>query len=170
MDFATKLKEMRTLNGLTQQELADKLDVSTSIIGDVERGARGISTNVALRLSKYFNTDVDYWLKEDDNNTNNRKFAIQPTTQQKNNLEELNKLIDAMLDCGDINKDNVRTLDKDTANMLFRTLVIDIEQKLFDKEQEKINVERKRRMDYCRQQLDEYRQKQEQKQEQELVE
>lgn len=48
--------------GLTQQQLADGLGISYQRVNELINGKRGITTSTALRLAKYFNTSVDFWL------------------------------------------------------------------------------------------------------------
>ena len=65
MSFAIKLKKARQERNLTQKELAEKIEVATGVIGDIERGSRNPSQNVAIKLSNFFNTDISYWTQED---------------------------------------------------------------------------------------------------------
>lgn len=48
--------------GLTQAELARALHVGAGRIGDIVRGRRPVTPDIALRLSRYFGTSAEYWI------------------------------------------------------------------------------------------------------------
>ena len=59
--FSDRLRQLRESKGLTQQQLADKLDVSKSTIANYECGFREPKDNSTwIKISKYFNVSVDY--------------------------------------------------------------------------------------------------------------
>ena len=43
MDIGNKLKELRVLKGLTQEELAERADLHPTYIGQVERGEKSLT-------------------------------------------------------------------------------------------------------------------------------
>ena len=47
----TKLKELRTAAGLTQQQLADKVNVPRSYISKIERGENDMQMSSFLRIA-----------------------------------------------------------------------------------------------------------------------
>ena len=49
--------------GLTQTELADRLEVSRRTISDVIHERRGLTTDLAHRLARVFNTTPEFWLR-----------------------------------------------------------------------------------------------------------
>ena len=57
-----RIKELRKEFGLTQQELADKLGCSKSIIGLYENELRKPSMEILLKLSRVFSCNIDYLL------------------------------------------------------------------------------------------------------------
>ena len=57
-----KLKSLRIKYGLSQKQVADKVEVSPSIVSGYETGERTPSTDVLLSLSYLFNCSVDYLL------------------------------------------------------------------------------------------------------------
>lgn len=70
MNFAARLKEIRTRNELTQAELAILLDVHSVTVSRWERATLLPSCNVLLKLSNLFNVPSDYLLgidKQSDN-------------------------------------------------------------------------------------------------------
>ena len=48
--------------GLSSNALARALNVTPARINEVVRGKRGITADTALRLARYFNTDVQSWM------------------------------------------------------------------------------------------------------------
>lgn len=47
---------------ITQDELAQALDVSRHSINELVNGKRGVTADMALRLARVLNTDPDFWL------------------------------------------------------------------------------------------------------------
>ena len=62
MDIGHRMKELRIQYGLTQQELAERIGVSTSFVGHVERGTRKASLETLVALSNALGVGVDYLL------------------------------------------------------------------------------------------------------------
>lgn len=63
MDFAEKLLTLRKANGLTQEQLAEKLDVSRQSISKWESGQAAPELEKIVMLSTVFNVSTDYLLK-----------------------------------------------------------------------------------------------------------
>ncbi len=66
-ELANRLRELRTANNMTQQELADLVDVSRQTIIAIEKGQYNPTTVLALKLARVFATAVEkiFWLNED---------------------------------------------------------------------------------------------------------
>lgn len=66
-EFKDRLKELRTEKGLTQIQLAEKLEMSRGTIGNYEAGVR---KNLRLEdleaIADYFNVEIDYLLGRTD--------------------------------------------------------------------------------------------------------
>ncbi len=60
--FQSVLKSLRKSLGLTQDELANKLDVSRSTIGMYESGSREPDYETLEAIADFFNVDTDYLL------------------------------------------------------------------------------------------------------------
>lgn len=54
-----RIKELRTINKMSQSQLAIKLDLSDSIISGYERGVRTPSLEVLYKISEIFNVSPD---------------------------------------------------------------------------------------------------------------
>ena len=62
MDFGSRLKELRKQNGLTQQQLADRIGVTKSVISFYELRERTPSPEVLIKLSYVFHVSTDHLL------------------------------------------------------------------------------------------------------------
>jgi len=56
------LEEFMKPYGMTQTEIARRIGVSRKHISEVVNGRKGISTDMALRLSRLFGTSLELWL------------------------------------------------------------------------------------------------------------
>lgn len=65
MDFAQKLRQMREIAGLTQGDLADKLDVSRPAVSSWESGKIRPRLNKLQQLAELFDTTVAELMGED---------------------------------------------------------------------------------------------------------
>jgi len=52
---------MKPLN-ITQNKLAKDIDMPQNIINQIINGEHKITTDIALRLGKYFNIEPEFWL------------------------------------------------------------------------------------------------------------
>ncbi len=64
MDFGKRLKMIRKLHNVTQQELADTLNISRSTIAGYETKGKEPDYATLIRISDYFNISVDNLLRE----------------------------------------------------------------------------------------------------------
>ncbi len=60
--FSEKFKKLRQSQGLTQVQMADKLEVSPSAIGMYEQGRRKPDSDMLKKICQMFNVSVDYLL------------------------------------------------------------------------------------------------------------
>lgn len=104
MEIGAKLKELRVLKGLTQEELADRAELSKGFISQVEREltSPSIATLIDIlqclgtTIGEFFNETpeeqivfgkADYFEKDDSEYKNNIKWII--PNAQKNTMEPL---------------------------------------------------------------------------------
>ena len=59
-NIGNRIKQLRKEHGLTQQELADKLNLAKSSISSYEGGARMPSYEMLINMSTYFNCSIDF--------------------------------------------------------------------------------------------------------------
>lgn len=60
-----RIQQLRTEKGLTQQDLADAVDVTRATILALEKGSYNPSLELAFRIAKFFKTGVDKIFYED---------------------------------------------------------------------------------------------------------
>ena len=112
--FSERLKKERKKEGLTQKELAKKLGVACSVIGGAET-KRGISKDLAKKLSDFFNTPLDYWLES---NEGSKGECL--------TFETTDFIVKKLIDEGKINMNNIDILSKAEKDLLISALIIDI--------------------------------------------
>lgn len=59
LNIVNRIHELRAAKGLTQQDLAEAVDVTRATIIALERGSYNPSLELAFRLAKFFNTGID---------------------------------------------------------------------------------------------------------------
>lgn len=62
IDLGRRVKELRKKQHMTQEELAEKLDISASFLGHIERGTRVASLETLVKLCIALETDPNYLL------------------------------------------------------------------------------------------------------------
>ena len=104
MDIGNKLKELRVLKGLTQEELADRSELSKGFISQLERNLTSPSITTRMDILQCLGTSIgeffneapdeqivfgkqDYFVKEDTEYKNEIKWII--PNAQKNTIEPI---------------------------------------------------------------------------------
>ena len=104
MDIGNKLKELRVLKGLTQEELADRSELSKGFISQLERNLTSPSITTLMDILQCLGTSIgeffneapdeqivfgkqDYFVKEDTEYKNEIKWII--PNAQKNSMEPI---------------------------------------------------------------------------------
>ena len=59
-----RIKEARKTRGLTQDQLAEILDVSVEFVGQIERSQRLPSMQIFIKLIEVLNVSADYLLRD----------------------------------------------------------------------------------------------------------
>ncbi|QAA30358.1 helix-turn-helix domain-containing protein [Clostridium manihotivorum] len=59
-----RIKEERLKSRLTQEQLAESIDISNSYIGQIERGERNLSLDTLIRLANRLGVTIDYLLQD----------------------------------------------------------------------------------------------------------
>lgn len=61
-NYYPRLRDLREDRDLSQQQIADYLNMKQSQYSRYERGLRDLPTDVLIRLAKLYNTSTDYIL------------------------------------------------------------------------------------------------------------
>jgi len=83
-----RIQQLRKDIDLTQEQLADNLNISHSTMGRIERGSQGISIDLLIEVAAYFGVSLDYILLGREMQTDKLKNQIRAMMKQ---LEELEK-------------------------------------------------------------------------------
>lgn len=62
LNYYKRIRDLREDHDLTQQKVADYLNMKQSQYSRYERGIRDIPTDVLIRLAKFYKTSTDYIL------------------------------------------------------------------------------------------------------------
>ena len=62
VDFGYRIRTLRKRHGLTQDQLAAQLGISTNHLGMLELGKRGVSLDLLVQLAECLNVSVDFLL------------------------------------------------------------------------------------------------------------
>lgn len=85
MDFSDKLKKLRKDNKLSQEDLAQKLNVSRQAISKWELGTIPDIDNL-VRISKYFDVSLDFLVSQDQSETKEIPIGNTPLNNYVKNL------------------------------------------------------------------------------------
>ena len=64
--YGERLRELRCEKGLTQKQLAEKLNISQKSLSKYERESLDLNTELIVRICRYFQVSADYLLGPDD--------------------------------------------------------------------------------------------------------
>lgn len=79
LDFKTigiKIKERRQYLGITQEAIANYLDVNPSHISNIERGRANPSLTILVKIANYLQCSVDCFINEEYTYLNNQSETI----------------------------------------------------------------------------------------------
>ena len=94
-----RIREERKKSNLTQEQLAELINVSTTYVGFIERGERTLTLNKLINISNVLGVSVDYLLQDTavTNSSAEEKLLLQlfssANSQQKALILEITKLI-----------------------------------------------------------------------------
>ncbi|MFH1563452.1 MAG: helix-turn-helix transcriptional regulator [Nitrospirota bacterium] len=63
--IGTKIRELRKNIGLTQEELAERVDLESGYISQIERGWKYPSLRTLVKIAQVLEVNVDYFVKTD---------------------------------------------------------------------------------------------------------
>jgi len=71
--FAQKLRQIRQIKGLSQEELADIAGLHRTYVGSVERSERNVSIDNMERLANALEVDITELLRKEPDDTSSRQ-------------------------------------------------------------------------------------------------
>jgi transcriptional regulator with XRE-family HTH domain len=98
-----RLKQLREQNNWTQQELAERVNMSQRAISNYENNTRDLNTDLIIKLSKLFHCTTDYFLGLVDDPTiqvdpcDKYQTIVYYAKNRDVDIESLKHLIDALV-------------------------------------------------------------------------
>ena len=86
VEFGKRIREQRSKMGLTQSELANRLNIGHIHMNSIECGRRGCSIDLIIDLSEILNVTTDYLLKGSITTNSDVKKSLM---EMKDNLDFL---------------------------------------------------------------------------------
>ena len=71
-----RIQNLRKEAGMTQEQLAERINTSHSMITKIERGAKGASIDLLIELSILFDTTLDYLILGKTNDSSKLKAKL----------------------------------------------------------------------------------------------
>ena len=113
IEIANRLVELRKKNGLSQEELADKLGLSRQAVSKWERAESSPDTDNLICLAKLYNVSLDDLLKSDEELDELRKDKVEQETEKKETFKEGITLTDDDGSRVVIDNHHIKCYDKD---------------------------------------------------------
>ena len=95
MKFGEKLSFLRKQRGMTQKDLAEKLNISRQAVSRWERGTAEPSTENLISIGKLFDVSVDELLDE---HSDTQNVPAEPVTVEEQKNESCHELKDAQVE------------------------------------------------------------------------
>ena len=89
--MGSRIQELRKERNMTREELAEKAEISTKFLYEVEMGKKGISAESLLKIGVTLSASCDYLLTGESKKWNGRLDNLNPKQMRK--LEKIVKLI-----------------------------------------------------------------------------
>lgn len=67
MEKKNRIKDLREDSDLTQQQVAEKIGITQRKYSYVETGVQPLTDEILIKLSRLYNTSIDYILMQTDN-------------------------------------------------------------------------------------------------------
>ena len=94
LEIGQRIRKQRELLGLTREELAEKLDISTKFCYDIELGAKGMSVETLCKMSAELMLSTDYILfGKTNNNEKDEELELLISYCDKEKAEYLKNII-----------------------------------------------------------------------------
>ncbi len=92
-EMGIRIRECRTNMHLTQEELAEKADISLGVLYSAESGRKSIKVENLLKLSLALGVSTDYLLKGDLSNADLDNLLVKLNQMPHSQIENIEKII-----------------------------------------------------------------------------
>ena len=86
IEFGKRIKSLRTDRNITQDRLAEELNISCRLLRNIENGAKAPSYDILLTISELFSVSTDYLLKGNEHTYSDLKRRLESVMRD---LEEI---------------------------------------------------------------------------------
>lgn len=90
-EIGQRVRALRKQRHITQAEMAEQLEISTSFLGHIERGTRILSLETLAKIAKLFVVPVDYLIFGE-------QVDIEPITKKDRTLRDMMRMLDRYYD------------------------------------------------------------------------
>jgi transcriptional regulator with XRE-family HTH domain len=112
--IGARCRQARVASGLTQEKLAEKLNVSTQYLSDMERGVVGLSLLTLTDLSNQLSVTTDFLLKNTSNRGSNQiQVGTRTILLSDKEYEILESIINSTLLAFHVNDESKNTTEQD---------------------------------------------------------
>ena len=87
-DYGSRIRSLRKKRGLTQEQLAEKMNVSTPYIAKIENGKQTGPVELAVEFAEFFEISLDYLLVGKGNFAEEQKHRLRMIISLLSKLEE----------------------------------------------------------------------------------
>lgn len=97
MEIGKRIQMRRKQQGMTQEQLADKMDVSIQMVSNLERGNKAIRIENLIKLSQILNISTDYILTGKETTDDMQTLAEQMANLSQRDRKMMELLMDFCL-------------------------------------------------------------------------
>lgn len=106
IEIGARIQTARLRAGLTQEQLAEKIDRTTQFISTIERGVAGVSLDTLIKLRQVLPVSIDWLLTGGDSNSIVERIGEKFSHLSDTQLLAINQMADDLLCLIDATKDN----------------------------------------------------------------
>lgn len=96
--IGNNVRQCRVKRGLTQEELANQIDVDTSTIARIEGGTRMMSIIILCAMAEALQVSYDTLLRSNDADSTIANIQVKLAGQSPENLAHLERIIQTVID------------------------------------------------------------------------
>lgn len=99
MDYVAlglRVKNKRLEKNMTQEQLAEAVDISSVYVGQIERGDRHMTIDTLVKIANVLQVSIEELLKESTTDNINARLAELVNIAKKLNTADIDKIIDVI--------------------------------------------------------------------------